>query len=198
MFFLFSTLLNSFSYVLALLPLLAVWFLLPAHRGVSHKFRLGILLLTVYLCGVAAVTGLPTLRYGFQFDTTINLIPFHHFFADTMQFLLNIMMFLPLGIFLPLFWERCGRLKETAGFGFLLSLLIEISQLFCFRVTDLNDLFMNTLGSVLGWFIWKKLLRGYSLHNTSCSPWSIVALVWVAALFLQGFVSDFLWNQFYH
>ncbi len=197
MVFLFSTILNSFSYVLALLPLLAVWFFLPSHREVSHKFRLGILLFSMYLCCVAAVTGLPTLFYGFRFDTTITLLPFHDFFADIRQYLLNILMFLPLGLLLPLLWKQFRHLKETAGFGFLLSLLIELSQLFCFRNTDINDLFTNTLGAVLGWCIWKKLLNSRSINNKTCSPWSIIVLVWAAALFLQGFVSEFLWNQFY-
>lgn len=196
MFFILSTFLEICSYVLATLPLLLIWYLMPAHRGHSHKFRFGVLVFTVYLCCVAEVVGLPTLRWGLQFDATITLIPFHHFFSDTLQFLLNILMFVPLGIFLPLLWERFGSLKETAGFGFLLSLLIEVSQLFCFRITDLNDLFMNTLGVVLGWYIWKK--RGRSCGERGCSPWGMVALVWVAAFLWQGFLSEFLWNRFYH
>lgn len=198
MFSLFTAVLESSSYILALLPLLAVWFFLPAHRSVSHKFRFGTAIFAIYLCNVAAVTGLPTLRYGVQFDAAINLIPFHHFTADTMQFLLNILMFLPLGMLLPLLWERYGNLKETAVFGFLLSLLIELSQLFCFRLTDLNDLFMNTLGAILGWYLWKKLLQKHSCGEKGCSPWGVVALVWISAFLWQGFFSDFLWNQFYH
>ncbi len=198
MFFMLSALLNTASYVLALLPLLAIWLLLPAHRGVSHKFRIGVLLFAVYLCGMAAVTGLPTLRYGICFDATITLQPFHHFPADSQQYLLNVLLFLPLGVLLPLLWQRFHRLKETAGFGFLLSLLIELSQLFCFRITDLNDLMTNTLGAVLGWLLWKKALETHSLQNESCSPWGIVLLVWVSALLLQGYVGDLLWMYFYH
>lgn len=198
MFFVLSMLLNTAGYVLSLLPLLVIWFLLPAHRGVSHKFRIGVLLFAVYLCGMAAVTGLPTLRYGIYFDANITLLPFHHFFADPQQYLLNVLMFLPLGVLLPLLWQRFHRLKETAGFGFLLSLLIELSQLFCFRITDLNDLMTNTIGAMLGWLLWKKALERHSLQNDSCSPWGIVLLVWISALLLQGYVDDFLWLHFYH
>lgn len=198
MFFAFSMLLNTASYILALLPLLAVWFLLPAHRGVSHKFRFGVLLFSVYLCGVATVTGLPTLRYGISFDAAIALLPFRHFFADFRQYLLNTLMFLPLGVLLPLLWQRFQSLKETAGFGFLLSLLIELSQLFCFRITDLNDLITNTLGAMLGWLLWKKLLEKHSLQKEGCSPWGIVLLVWGSALLLQGYMDDLLWMFFYH
>jgi len=190
--------LNTASYILVLLPFLAVWFLLPAHRGVSHKFRFGVLLFAVYLCGVAAVTGLPTLRYGISFDANITLLPFHHILADPQQYLLNVLMFLPLGVLLPLLWQRFYRLKETAGFGFLLSLLIELSQLFCFRITDLNDLMTNTLGAMLGWLLWKKLLEKRSLQNGSGSPWGIVLLVWGSALLLQGYMDDLLWTVFYH
>ncbi|MGN0136324.1 VanZ family protein [Anaerotignum sp.] len=195
MFFLRSMVLEICSYLMAVLPLLLVWYLLPAHRGHSDKFRFGILIFTGYLCGVAAVVGLPTLRDGLQFDAAITLIPFHHFFANTLQFLLNIVMFLPLGVLLPLLWKRFSSWKKTAGFGFLFSLLIEISQLFCFRITDLNDLLMNTLGAVLGWCIWKKW--GRSCGERGCSPWGLVAMVWAGALLWQGFLSSFLWDLFY-
>lgn len=185
------------SAIVPAMPLLALWLLLPAQRHHGWQFSCGAALFAIYLCCVAAVTGLPTLYYGFGFAPTINLIPFHHFLQDTMQFLLNILMFIPLGIFLPLLWDRFQSLKETAGFGFLLSLLIEISQLFCYRTTDLNDLFMNTLGAVLGWVLWKRLLQK-SFRISVSSPRWIVAIVWLSVFIGQGYLSEFLWMQLYH
>lgn len=37
------------------------------------------------------------------------------------------------------------------------SLIIELSQLFNGRITDLDDLLMNTLGAFLGWVIFRLL-----------------------------------------
>ena len=39
------------------------------------------------------------------------------------------------------------------------SFLIEFCQLFNFRTTDIDDLMMNTLGGILGFFIWKIWIK---------------------------------------
>lgn len=66
------------------------------------------------------------------------------------QQVLNIVLFIPLGFVLPLLWKTRGRFILSIMSGFLLSLLIEIFQLFNFRAPDINDLFMNTLGATIG------------------------------------------------
>ena len=125
------------------------------------------------------------------------MIPFYHLWPERVHNVLNIIMFVPAGLLLPLVWEKYGKLKETAGYGFLLSLLIECSQLFCWRVTDINDLIMNTFGAVVGWMVWRLLLRGRTLGAHTASPWHAAAIVWAAAFFLEVFVSDFFWNRLY-
>ncbi|MFW7413380.1 VanZ family protein [Vagococcus fluvialis] len=75
---------------------------------------------------------------------------------------LNVVMFIPLGFFLPLMWRKYHNGFETIKFGFYLSLFIELSQLFTrFRATDINDLITNTIGAAVGWsiyFVFSKLL----------------------------------------
>lgn len=44
--------------------------------------------------------------------------------------------------------------------GFIFSLSIEITQIFGFETTDVNDLITNTVGSDLGYGIY-KLLNGF-------------------------------------
>lgn len=73
----------------------------------------------------------------------------------------NILLFAPLGFFLPLLLNKFRKFKKTVLAGFLVSLLIECSQLFLIRATDIDDLILNTLGVMLGYLcfmFFRKLL----------------------------------------
>ncbi|MBO0476910.1 VanZ family protein [Vagococcus sp. DIV0080] len=124
-------------------------------------------LFTIYLFIMfKEVVGFPSLSnwqrvlnvQGTIFDPNINLIPFIG--GVGISDYLNIVMFIPLGIILPLMWTKYDDFKQTVRYGFYVSLLIEISQLFVrSRATDVNDLIMNTLGAVIGWLIYKLFSR---------------------------------------
>lgn len=64
--------------------------------------------------------------------------------------ILNIVCFIPLGVLVGLLFERY-RLAKTLLAGLLVSLTIELSQLIWHRgVFDVNDLFNNALGALIG------------------------------------------------
>ena len=66
--------------------------------------------------------------------------------------LLNIALFVPLGFLLPLLAKPFRKWYAALGAGFGVSLLIELTQLFTGRgMCDVDDLFTNTLGAMLGW-----------------------------------------------
>ena len=66
--------------------------------------------------------------------------------------LLNIALFVPLGVLLPLLWKPFRKWYAALGAGFGVSLLIELAQLFTGSgMCDVDDLFTNTLGAMLGW-----------------------------------------------
>lgn len=69
----------------------------------------------------------------------------------------NAVIFLPIGILLPMIWKRMNRLKIVLLAGFLGSLFIELSQLIlqC-GVVQTEDLIMNTIGAGIGFAIYKK------------------------------------------
>ncbi|KAA8755366.1 VanZ family protein [Paenibacillus sp. UASWS1643] len=79
--------------------------------------------------------------------------------ADAPSFLLNIVLFMPLGFMLPFIKPWIHSLQTAALAGLALSILIEITQLLLRvtlgngRSTDLNDIIANTTGSVLGFVI---------------------------------------------
>lgn len=76
----------------------------------------------------------------------------------TAEMLLNLLLFVPLGVLLPLLWNNHGALQNVVC-GFLLSMLIECSQLFNHRASDINDLLMNTIGICLGYGIFLLFFR---------------------------------------
>lgn len=93
----------------------------------------------------------------------INIIPFYGIFgilregliAQTiLEILGNIIMFLPLGFFLPLLWKKFSSPKTVIIFGAFLSLLIEITQSFSFRGADIDDIILNTIGALTGYWLY--------------------------------------------
>ena len=98
----------------------------------------GYLIFAIYLAGVDAVVGLPCITY-IRLDFNYNFVPFLYMFSDCKNSLLNVLLFVPLGFFLPLFWKKFSAFGYTLLFGFCTSLLIELLQIFTFRATDVND-----------------------------------------------------------
>lgn len=138
--------------------LLAAFLLLPVywalHRLYFHNQKKSCLyyLFAVYLCAVYLFVGLPTVFF-LRFELTLELIPFLPMAEDLKNTLLNVLLFVPLGMFLPFLWRKYRAAKATAAFGFGMSLAIETAQLFTYRATDVNDLIANTAGAILGYLL---------------------------------------------
>ncbi|MFJ5761092.1 VanZ family protein [Neobacillus sp. NPDC093182] len=93
----------------------------------------------------------------------INFIPI--LTIDIPSFVLNVIMLIPFGVYLPLLNSKVVSAKKAAKYGFFLSLSIEVLQL-TFEVTlgsgrtaDINDLIANTLGAAVGFLIIMKLVK---------------------------------------
>lgn len=79
----------------------------------------------------------------------------------------NVLCFLPFGAILPVLSKRCRYLAAITLLSFEFSLLVETVQLITKVGTfDVDDLFLNTIGGFLGYFIfklcnyWRKKLYG--------------------------------------
>ncbi len=70
-------------------------------------------------------------------------------------------MFIPLGLLPPLLWNRMEPFWKPLLLGFSVSLCIELTQLLLPRGTDIDDIWLNTLGAALGYGIF-SLLRRFS------------------------------------
>ena len=85
----------------------------------------------------------------------VRLLDFLHY-GSRREILLNIVgnvaMFIPTGIVLPIVYRRLDSLGKVLLAGAGLSLCIELLQLpFRARATDVDDLLLNTLGTILGY-----------------------------------------------
>jgi len=185
------------NYLILLIFFIAIEFLICLYyktKGikVSKGFVIGWQLLACLMTAILSVTGSGSItdvgNYGDSIIRTeeISLIPFQWGNGDIIGLILNVIMFIPFGILLPLLWKKGAGLKETVFISFLFSLLIEISQLFNFRATDIDDLLMNTLGGLIGYIIYRicfKKRRFFQLQNTK-DTWIIKNSAFFTVIFI--------------
>ncbi|MBN4062706.1 MAG: VanZ family protein [Alkaliphilus sp.] len=166
---------NMLPYMLLSLPILlivrVVLYSLKKREGVNTNWihEIGVLFFCLYLVGLASQAVIPTRQFRI-FPMSINLIPFNKI-GETWQIAFldghinylyievfgNIGLFILIGFMLPLLWKRYKNLKNTVLFCFLFSLFFEVSQLFLPRVTDVDDLIMNTFGGIVGYYLYFRL-----------------------------------------
>jgi glycopeptide antibiotics resistance protein len=105
----------------------------------------------------------------FQFPTSkpaANFVPFHTMVRDwshwnrefVVNFLGNLVAFMPIGLIPPLLRPGRTRAWHVALVCFTLSAMIEVWQYGSGRrVADVDDLTLNTLGGLLGYWLWVRL-----------------------------------------
>lgn len=167
----------SITYPTLLLVITLVWIVIRAAVWKKDRcldLRRECALLTVYICIIVVVrfTFFPFSKIDGQiapliFDSEtmlpprINLKPFIYLFdyPSRREALLNLVgntaMFLPLGIVWPAVFRSLRTPAKVILSGFGTSLCIEILQLpFHDRVTDIDDLILNTLGFLCGYAVY--------------------------------------------
>ena len=165
------------TYPEMLFAISALWIAFRAFFAVKNKrfdVKRELQLVFVYICliVVARITFFPMRKVdgiiqplvfdpanAFPFRTNfvplINLFDYDIMSEAIINFVGNTAMFIPIGIIWPIvFKELDSPLKNlAAGAGF--SLLIEILQLpFFDRVSDIDDLLLNTLGFAMGYGVY--------------------------------------------
>lgn len=91
---------------------------------------------------------------------------------ETAQYLivLNILMFIPLGIFLPSVFKRVNRLWKAAAISFCATLFIELVQMALpGRAFDIDDILMNTLGGVIGYAMFAVCIWIFQRKAQKCA-----------------------------
>ena len=133
----------------AALILIPLYWLLNKFKFHSGRKTALCWLFSCYLAAVYVLVGMPSVTY-IRLELNLNIIPFLGMIDDLKNSILNVLLFVPLGLMLPMLWEKYRVKRNAVLFGFGLSLCIELAQIFTFRATDVNDLITNTLGTFLG------------------------------------------------
>ena len=78
----------------------------------------------------------------------------------------NIVVFMPFGYFIPRISKKTVGVLMTVFFSFEFSLLIEIMQLISRKGTfDVDDLFLNTIGGLLGYIVYFVIHKCIQVHR---------------------------------
>lgn len=141
-----------------------------------------------YLIGILTMTG--NCLWG-SFSPRIVYVPFVDMISGPKDTFLNMLLFVPLGLFLPLLYGKYDRLAKIAFAGFLISLSIEIAQMFGRGATDINDLITNTVGACLGYGVYKLLrktipdswMKKIQVSGVQC--YYEVPIFWMSSLLLM-------------
>ena len=85
--------------------------------------------------------------------------------------LLNVAMFIPMGFLLPLLGKKLRKWYVTIPMSLGASLAIELLQLALGRgICDVDDLFCNTLGAVMGYFLVMTVLSPFREKGKRAKP----------------------------
>jgi len=141
-------------------------------------------LLIVYAGSVIAVTVAPASILGFNDPNAIrlNILPVINtttYYLKTLHdhddnaamhalenIIGNLILLIPLGILLPCIFRSARSFKSVLAVCLICSFLIELIQFFLrqfgtFRTVDIDDLILNTMGGMLGWLIYAKIIQRY-------------------------------------
>lgn len=167
----------AIPYPAVMIDITAAWIFVRAivclqQKRFSLKRELQLILVYICILVVTRFTFFPFSKVNGQvqpllFDGTkifpprINLLPVVYLFdypvfrEALINFVGNTAMFVPLGIVWPCVFQQLDTHCKVIAAGMGYSLLIEIIQLpFFDRVSDIDDLLLNSLGFILGYGIY--------------------------------------------
>ena len=154
--------------------------------GVLREISLAFFVMAIF--GTLAVTLKPTMIWQTSpgiwgnvtlyidrpnYMTNVNLTPFYMFriykasygLGDLMYIIINFIgnmaVFIPIGLF-PALLFRGAKWYRAALIGCGFSVFIEIVQYFLMRQTDIDDVILNTLGTLWGYWLYLLLKRLFS------------------------------------
>lgn len=110
-----------------------------------------------------------------------------------LQFFLNIVMFIPMGLLLPIIYEKSRSYGKIALISFCVTLTIELIQLLwphSNRIFDVDDLICNTAGALIGYSIWKLIIILRLRENKK--SFRFIVPVAVCVLFVMFSVRPFI------
>lgn len=95
-----------------------------------------------------------TMKYELQLFWSYKEVICQHSFRYWKEIILNILLFAPLGIYVPLIFRSFRNILRVVAISFCSSLFIELTQLlFRIGLFEFDDIFNNVLGAIIGFGI---------------------------------------------
>lgn len=139
---------------------------------------LGYLGLLIYFLIFAESLGRDSSQRGYAYNLVLfkEIKRFYHYReqlgmkAFVLNVFGNVIGFMPCGFFLPIVSRRARRWYNAFLLCFFLTLCIEVTQLI-FQVGsfDVDDLFLNTLGGILGYFCYHMVQHMRIRRRRGCA-----------------------------
>lgn len=194
MYRIYSTGIETEAASMILIPILFLYQIFIFH---NIKKTASYVIFTLYLTAMCFLVGFPSVT-GIKIGWSYNFIPFYGMLNDITNSYLNVLLFIPLGIFVPCLWPEYRSMMKTVGLGLMTSLGIEILQIFTFRATDINDVITNVAGTMIGYLIGRLIIKRFpQLNWLGCKErelYLLYATVVVVMFFSQPFIQSVLGN----
>ena len=130
--------------------------------------RLTTVLFIIYLAALYWILLLKLgVRFSYMGNRRVNLIPFGESLIlngkiDVGEIILNVVIFIPLGIYAGILFERCIFGKKLFFF-FLISVIVEGLQfILAVGAFDITDLITNSSGGIIGLMIFKAIEKAFN------------------------------------
>lgn len=166
----------AISYIFIAVALIVIWaiyrttvLLKTTEKNILREVVINIFFIYFLVLIELTICKRGTLEIGFQNKFYVNYIPFRetiNMFKDNFMgignalynVVGNILLFVPLGFFIPLLFSKKNKISSVALYGACTSILIEAIQLITSNnLTDIDDVIFNTLGAILGFFTYNLL-----------------------------------------
>ena len=188
MYRIYSTGIETAAASTILIPILFLYQIFIFH---NIKKTASYVIFTLYLTAMCFLVGFPSAA-GIKIGWSYNFIPLYGMLTDITNSCLNVLLFIPLGVFVPCLWPVYRSMIKTVGLGLMTSLGIEILQIFTFRATDINDLITNAAGTLAGYLIGRMIIKMIpQLDGLECRKGELYLLygtVVMVMFFFQPFI----------
>lgn len=111
------------------------------------------------------------------YETYIEVVRYQNFSYLWISLISNICIFIPIGILLPLLYTSYKKWHKTLLFGISFSIGIEAIQIFLPRATDIDDVILNTFGTLLGFWIYIGIQKIFSTKTEKCLAFNVLDLI---------------------
>lgn len=148
-----------FIVIISILYLPILFILKKKGKSVIRQLSYIGLICSIFLIIFATILFVPITFQPEQY--ILNIIPFNwignidSFQQVVVEKVPNVMLFIPLGFFLPIVFESKRTLYQTALVSFGVTFSVEFFQFFIGRSADIDDVITNLLGATIGYAIFK-------------------------------------------